>query len=281
MSSLVNKAKDMLHGDKHDDKHTTTGAHHTTTGTTGTTGTTSVAGTTGAAGVGSHTGMSTKSTTQTHETIAPAVVQEQVAKQVTEELNVVEDREHHVHHHQQRVQPVADRVEQETQHKHTVLPVETRERTHEMSDGAKRALAEQQNAYQNTSTTLPTQYSKVQGAVTGQDVTHHHVHETVQPVIQREVLQKEHIHVTAPVHEVVHEKPVVHEATIEPTISMAEFSKAGGSLTGGKTVEREVRPGEPQTLEGSHLSGHNKHTDAIGTAGHGVVGSTHESHHKH
>ncbi|ORY83890.1 hypothetical protein BCR37DRAFT_332249, partial [Protomyces lactucae-debilis] len=206
-------------------------------------------------------------TTQTHETVAPAVTQERVAKHVTEEVNVVEDREHHVHHHQQRIQPVADRVEEETRHKHNVLPVETRERTQEMTDGAKRALAEQQNAYKNTSETLPTQYNKVQGAAVGQDVTHHHVHETVQPVIQREVLQKEHIHTTVPIHEVIHEKPVVHEATIEPTISMAEFSKKGG-LKAGESVARETRSGAPQTLEGSHLSGHNVHTDAIGTAGH-------------
>lgn len=136
-----------------------------------------------------------------------------------------------------------------------------------MGEGAKKALAAQQNAYQNTTTTLPTNVSRATVAAVGQDVTHHHVHETIQPVIQREVIQQEVIHTTIPVHEVIHEKPVVHEATVEPVLTMDQFMSKGGSLAGGETVAREVRAGEPATMTGSHTSGTHEHTAARGTHG--------------
>lgn len=206
-------------------------------------------------------------TTQTHETVAPAVVQETVNRHQHEQVQVVEDREHHVHHHQQRVQPVVDKVVTGEVHQHNVLPVEHKERTHEMSEGAKKALAEQQSAYQNTQTVNPTTRSTEQVAAVGQDVTHHHVHETIQPVIQREVLQQEVVHTTVPVHHVIHEKPVVHEATVEPTLTMDQFKKSGGALTGSETVAREVRAGEPATITGDKTSSKYEHTGAIGTHG--------------
>lgn len=206
-------------------------------------------------------------TTQTHETVAPAVVQETVNQHRHEQVQVVEDREHHVHHHQQRVQPIADKVVSATTHQHNVVPVEHKERTHEMTDGAKKALADQQAAYQNTSIVNPTTRSTEQLAAVGQDVTHHHVHETIQPVIQREIVQQEVVHTTIPVHHVIHEKPVVHEATIEPTLTMDQFMKKGGSISGTETVAREVRAGEPATMTGDHKSSKHEHTSAIGTHG--------------
>ena len=206
-------------------------------------------------------------TTQTHETVAPAVVQETQNRHRHEQVQVVEDREHHVHHHQQRVQPVADKVVNQDVHHHNVLPVEHRERTHEMTEGAKKALADQQSAYQNTQTVNPTTHSREEIAAVGQDVTHHHVHETIQPVIQREVVQQEVVHTTVPVHHVIHEKPVVHEATVEPTLTMDQFMKKGGSLSGSETVAREVRPGEPATLTGDAKAATHEHTNAIGTHG--------------
>ncbi|ORY83891.1 hypothetical protein BCR37DRAFT_378902 [Protomyces lactucae-debilis] len=140
-----------------------------------------------------------------------------------------------------------------------------------MSERSKRALEEQKQAYTSTTTQEPTQYSKIEAAAIGSDTTHHHVHETIQPVIQRDVVQKEVIHTTVPIHEIIHEKPVVHEATVEPTITMEAFMKKHGSVSGGTVVSREERPGTPVTMEGSHFDG-KQHTSAIGTAGHPIHG---------
>lgn len=46
---------------------------------------------------------------------------------------------------------------------------------------------------------------------------------SVQPVVQRETIQPTTVHQTIPVHESIHEAPIVHEATTLPTISHEQF----------------------------------------------------------
>jgi hypothetical protein len=76
------------------------------------------------------------------------------------------------------------------------------------------------------------------------------------------------------VDEVIHERPVVHESTVEPTITMDDFVQKGGSLSGGESAARGERPGAPSILAGKHDSGKHQHTDAIATAGHIATGSS-------
>ncbi|BFZ54480.1 hypothetical protein PYCC9005_001517 [Savitreella phatthalungensis] len=207
-------------------------------------------------------------TTQTREEVLPAVTQERQQKNVHEQTQVVEDREHHQVHHQQRVQPIADQRVENTVHKHNVLPVQQHEERHDISSGAQRALQEQQTAYKDSTTTLPTQHTTESLGAVGRDVTHHHVIEQTQPVIQRDVIQPEVIHTTAATHKVIHEAPIVHEATVEPTITLDQFKAKGGSIEGTGPVSREVRAGEPAVLDHGHADGAHPHTNAIGTAGH-------------
>ena len=209
-------------------------------------------------------------TTQTHETVAPAVTQERVQKSVHEQTQVVEDREHHITHYQQRVQPIADRQVDAEVHRHNTVAVEERVHHQELSDGAKKALNEQQNAYKDSRTVLPTTHTKETLAAVGQDVTHHHVIEQIVPVIQRDVYQPEVVHTTIPVHSVDHSS-VVHQSTTEPVMSLADFQAKGGNLSGTKTVDREVRQGEPAIMTGDHHDAKHAHTNAVGTVGHDTV----------
>lgn len=48
------------------------------------------------------------------------------------------------------------------------------------------------------------------------------VHETIQPVINRETVQNTHVHTTVPIHEKIHDAPIVHEHTVLPTVSLSE-----------------------------------------------------------
>ena len=61
---------------------------------------------------------------------------------------------------------------------------------------------------------------------------HSHVHETIQPVIQKEVIQPEVVHTTVPVHEVHHNSAQHHGTTTLPPVSIDEFKKQGGVLSG-------------------------------------------------
>lgn len=47
----------------------------------------------------------------------------------------------------------------------------------------------------------------------------------VQPVIQRETVQPTTVHHTTAIHEKIHDAPIVHESTVLPTMSHADFLK--------------------------------------------------------
>jgi hypothetical protein len=81
--------------------------------------------------------------------------------------------------------------------------------------------------------------------------TNSHVHETVQPVIQKEVVQPEIIHTAVPVHEVHHNAARIHPTATREAVSMDEYKKKGGALSGTST--KDAFMGCPQG-KGSHES---------------------------
>ncbi|ORY23364.1 hypothetical protein BCR39DRAFT_549458 [Naematelia encephala] len=173
-------------------------------------------------------------TTEVCTEVAPEVVQETVKQQELVETAEAIDRERHVHHHQHRIQPIVDQQTLPTQHIEATAAAVVREHKEEMLPEHQAKLHEQRTAYQNTQNTLDTERS---AANLGQHVNeheHHHIHETVQPVIQRETIAPTVIHQTVGVHEKIHDAPIVHEATTLPTITQAEFlqqKEAGGPMS--------------------------------------------------
>ena len=68
-----------------------------------------------------------------------------------------------------------------------------------------------------------------------------HIHETIQPVIERETVQEKIVHTTDHVHKVEHQKEEYHGVTTAPAITMAEFKKDSGSQTDADVVAAEGR----------------------------------------
>lgn len=87
--------------------------------------------------------------------------------------------------------------------------------------------------------------------------------------MQKETIQPSVVHTTVPVHEVHHNEAKHHNASALPAVSMSEFKKSGGSLT-GRDERTDAFDGEPRAV-GSNLGGKVDHT--IG--GHGAAGTTH------
>jgi len=77
---------------------------------------------------------------------------------------------------------------------------------------------------------------------------HHHVYETVQPVIEREIIQPIVTHTTIPIHERIEKDPSFHPKTIQPVMTMEEFLRAGGTLD-GRAERVDMFEGEPQVTE--------------------------------
>ncbi len=66
---------------------------------------------------------------------------------------------------------------------------------------------------------------------------HHHVHETVQPVVHKETITPEVVHTTVPIHETHHAAAEHHGTSVLPAKHISDFTSSGGDLKGGRTSE--------------------------------------------
>jgi hypothetical protein len=84
--------------------------------------------------------------------------------------------------------------------------------------------------------------------------TTQHIHETIQPVVNKEVIQPNVVHTTVPIHEVHHNKATVHGTTALPAMTMDEFKTKGGVLSGREERYDEFE-GVPKNIGGGTASG--------------------------
>ncbi|KAL9581488.1 MAG: hypothetical protein Q9212_003872 [Teloschistes hypoglaucus] len=210
--------------------------------------------------------------TTVHEKVAPAVTQENITKHRHEETTTAIDREVHQDHFHTSVQPVLDRQVLPEQHQHNIVPVEHKEHHHGDSAAVQARLEQERAQFQNTRTHGGTKEShSVAPTIAGEHV-HHHVHETIQPVVQKETIQPSVVHTTVPVHEVHHNEAKHHSSSALPAVSMADFKKQGGSLS-GREERYDGFEGEPRAVGGA-LGGSGT---GASTTGSGITG--HHGHH--
>lgn len=188
--------------------------------------------------------------TTVHEKVAPAVVNEQVIKQRHEEAQTAIDREVHQDHYHTSVQPVKDREVLPEQHSHRMAAVEQREIQHGDSNAIKARLEEERLKFQDTRTEVGTKETHSVAPVIAGEHVHHHVHETIQPVVQKETIQPSVVHTTVPIHEIHQNEAKHHAASALPAVSMADFKKQGGSLT-GREERYDGFEGEPRAVGGA------------------------------
>merc|ERR1711939_361222 len=124
--------------------------------------------------------------TTIHESVDPSVEKKTIAPMQREERQIATDREVHQDHYHTTVQPVHDKEVLPEQHHHTAIPVE--HRTHDKrdndDDNSKLHMAKAQ--FQNEEVRQETQHSSTTMPTVGGEHTHHHIHETIQPVVHKE-----------------------------------------------------------------------------------------------
>jgi hypothetical protein len=212
--------------------------------------------------------------TTVHEKVAPAVKHETIERQQHEEYISAIDKEVHQDHYHTTEQPILDKEVLPTTHHTNIIPVEHRSYEHGNNDEVEARLRQERAAYVDT-------VQKVEGATTREiapvvagEHKHHHVHETIQPVIQKgkltsdshnsdiilisstETIEPHVTHTTVPIHEVHHNAAQHHAASALPAVSMAEFKAQGGSLT-GREERQDGFIGEPKSA--AHKTEH-EHT---------------------
>lgn len=230
--------------------------------------------------------------TTVHEKVAPAVVNETVKKHRHEETTTAIDREVHQDHFHTSVQPVLDREVLPEQHQHNMAGVQHKELHHGDAAAIEARLEQERAQFKNIRKDGGVQESHSVAPVIAGEHVHHHVHEvmfhslryiellayqrqqTIQPVVQKETIQPSVVHTTVPIHEVHHNEPKHHSSSALPAVSMADFKKQGGSLT-GREERYDGFEGEPRAVGGA-LGGS---STGSGMTGSGTTGSGLTGHH--
>lgn len=225
-----------------------------------------------------------KAETEIHEIVKPAITKEIVIEENREQTTTAINRELHQDHYQTRIQPIVDRKVLAEEHVHRSMPVEYKEHKHKNEAEIRRALEEEHSRFKSTREVLPTKHTVETGETIVGEHHHHHVYETIQPVIERKIIQPVVTHTTIPVHERIEKAPTFHPKTIQPVMTMEEFVRAGGAIE-GRAERVEVFEGEPAIMEnggadkkhphrGHHLDTTGDRTTATTTSNTTTTGST-------
>lgn len=221
-----------------------------------------------------------KHDTTVHEKVAPAVQNESIAHKEHEQQTTAVDREVHQDHYHTSEQPVTHSEVLPEQHHHKAAPVEHRSFEHDNADKVNDRLDDEHKKYYDTQTRVEGEKTRSHDATVQGEHVHHHVHETIQPVVQKrkflspkpsprhlansdvDTVEPHVVHTTVPIHEVHHNEAHHHASTALPPVSMDEFKKQGGTLGGREERHTRHEAGEPQSI-----GGHNVRDDRRPVAG--------------
>jgi len=239
------------------------------------------------AAVGNFLSKDGKHSTTVHESVNPAITKEHVSRTHHENVTEAVDREIHQDHHHTSVQPIEHREVLPEQHTHQSAGVEHRQFKHGDDKHVHDRLGAERAQFKDTQTVGDTQHTSSQHPTVAGEHVHHHVHENIQPVIQKDTVQPTVVHTTRPVHEVHQNEAKHHTATSLPAVTMDEFKRQGGHLS-GREERTDAFNGEPRsvggTIGGSGAKGTTSLTENEGAHGHHTgshdgshLGSTHNA----
>jgi len=185
--------------------------------------------------------------TTVDETVRPAVVKEEIKPTRHEEIQEAVDREVHQDHYHTTIQPLQHQEILPEKHLHQMKGVV--EKTFEHGDDRETRLRLEREAaqFKDSQIVHETRTTTAAAPVVAGEHVHHHVHETVQPILHKEIITPEVVHTTVPIHEVHHASSKLHGTSILPMKTMSEFEATGGSLTGTTgTTAHETYEGRPR-----------------------------------
>lgn len=143
------------------------------------------------------------------------------------------EREHHIHQHhiQHHVQPVLDAEHLAEQLHSRVVPATTIREVHANTDKDAALLRSVAGNPKDSFTQAATDRSIIDKGEAVREIVHHHIHNIVQPIIEKETHEYHRIRTTIPTTHITHEAPIVHESTAHQPIRKEDFVKGGGVLT--------------------------------------------------
>ncbi|CAK4030453.1 Hypothetical predicted protein [Lecanosticta acicola] len=185
--------------------------------------------------------------TTVYERVAPAIYHETITREDHEDTQTVYDREIHQDHYHFTLQPVEDEEVTEDKVEFNMLPVDQKVFAHGDPSDVENAIS--QEAAKFTTEIVRVDGNKTSSTsppIVGEHF-HHHVHETIQPIINKRTLEPHVIHTTIPIREVHHNQSIFHATSSLPQLSMADFKRQGGALN-GREERIDSFEGEPRSV---------------------------------
>ncbi|KAI1384356.1 uncharacterized protein F4822DRAFT_432902 [Hypoxylon trugodes] len=207
--------------------------------------------------------------TTVHESVEPAVKRETVKPTEHQDINTAINKEVHQDHYHRTVQPIQDRQTLPEKHEHRVGGVQHRDYDHRDHETTKKTLAAENQKYKDERVIKDTTHTQSHAPTVQGEHVHHHVHETVQPVLHKETIQPNVVHTTVPIHETHHNAAQHHSTTSLPPVSMQEYEQQGGAL-GGRKERFDAFEGEPKTIRGTLSTMHDKQDSGLKNPPEGV-----------
>ncbi|SOV02013.1 uncharacterized protein UDID_04897 [Ustilago sp. UG-2017a] len=148
-----------------------------------------------------------------------------------EEVLREKEHERHVHHIQHHTQPVLDSEHSAEQIHTQIHPVTKVHETHASADKDAALLTSVAGKHRDQYAEAPVHRQVVDKGERVKEHIHHHIHNVVQPIIEKDTHEYHRVQTTIPTHVVIHEAPIVHESTHHQPVSKDEFLRGGGNLT--------------------------------------------------
>ncbi|KAL7940283.1 hypothetical protein V8C42DRAFT_337980 [Trichoderma barbatum] len=172
-----------------------------------------------------------KHTTTVNEDVRQPVTNEHIRPQKHESITKGVDKDIHQDHHHTTVQPVTTKEVLPEKHSYKVLPTEQKTFEHGNDKHIESFLNRDAAKYKDTSVVHRTTHeTATEAPVVAGERVHHHVHEHIQPVVQKETVAPEVVHTIVPVHETHHAAPLHHGTKILPPKTLEEFTGERGPL---------------------------------------------------
>ncbi|KAF7194597.1 hypothetical protein HII31_04103 [Pseudocercospora fuligena] len=207
--------------------------------------------------------------TTVHEKVAPSVQNETVTRNQEDRVTTAIDKEVHQDHYHTSVQPVHDKEVLPEKHHHNLVGVEHRNFEHDDHSKVKSTLDREAAKFKDTTERVEGQHTTTAQPTAAGEHVHHHVHETIQPVVNKQTIEPHVVHTTVPIHEVHHNAAEHHATSQLPAVSMADYKKQGGALT-GRDERSDAFDGCPKPIGGS--------SDDVHKAGAGITSHGNHSH---
>ncbi|GAA5851157.1 hypothetical protein JCM8547_004150 [Rhodosporidiobolus lusitaniae] len=208
-----------------------------------------------------------KAATHDHQHLAP-VTHETRHHHEVEEVERQREVDRHVHHVQHHTQPVLDTQHAAEVQRENIVPTTHVKENHVATDEDKANFAALNTAHDSVADAGKERVIVDKGERVHVN-DHHHVHHVVQPEIERDVHDHTKIHTTVPVHQTVHEAPIVHQSTMHEPLRINEFTQGGGDLS--STLKHDANllnvNGEDcsRDVSGAGITGTHGHQQSTGT----------------